>query len=133
MNTSDTNEFMGPFGFVDDVDPAEREMREYDSLVAAGQLGVGTASIADLLASTDPAMTAPEPADEGPGCRGAGRTATAPHHRHTIDWQLGGGDVGCDGDSSGRYPDPDRVAVIDPMTLTGAAIERPSPRGAAPG
>ena len=62
------------FGFVDDVDPAEREMRdrEYDALVEAGVIEVGTGSIADLLASTDPGTVDPEAGGPGRWCRWCG-------------------------------------------------------------
>jgi hypothetical protein len=126
MNTSDSNEFMDPFGFVDAVDPAEREMRdrEYDALVAAGQVEFGTASIADLLASTDPALEGPDHTDEEPCCRWCG--------------------LDCDGDPPPAPPSVragsvagmlaamvtrpvdartrTAVEVIDPMTLTGPAV-----------
>ncbi|HEY7858494.1 MAG TPA: DUF222 domain-containing protein, partial [Candidatus Nanopelagicales bacterium] len=122
MNTSDSSEFMDPFGFVDDVDPGERAMRdrEYDALLQAGHIQVGTATIANLLASTDPLVQGPGHTDEEQCCRWCGPDCDGEPPPST-----GGSVVVMLAALVARPVDVrtrTAVAVVDPMTLTGAAV-----------
>ncbi|HEY7856957.1 MAG TPA: DUF222 domain-containing protein [Candidatus Nanopelagicales bacterium] len=105
------------------MDPVEREMRdrEYDALLQTGQIQPGTATMADLLASTDPGLGSRNHTDEEPCCRWCGPDCDGDPPPST-----GGGSVAGMLAALVSRPVDTRtqtaVAVIDPMTLTGPAV-----------